>query len=183
MNWQIILENLINWILPQGIKILLILIAGLVIVKIGRVVIKKIIRQLVEKTYKIKDIKIDKEQEKKEATLSRVFISFFKGLVWIIVILTILPEIGINIGPLLVGLGVAGLALGMGARNLIQDYLSGFFIIFEDQYRVGEEVEIAGTKGRVLDINLRRTLVQNKEKVVYYISNGQVKTVSNFSRK
>lgn len=97
--------------------------------------------------------------------------------------MTILLEIGINIGPLLVGLGVVGLALGIGARSLIQDYLSGFFIIFEDQYRVGEEVEIAGIKGKVLDINLRRTLVQNKEKVVYYISNGQLKTVSNFSRK
>lgn len=132
MDWQIILENLINWFFAQGIKILLILMIGLVIFRIGKVIIEKAIRELIKKTYKIKGIKTDEKQAKKEVTLSGVLISFFKSLVLVIVILTILPELGINITSLLVGLGVAGLALGMGARSLIQDYLSGFFIIFED---------------------------------------------------
>jgi len=102
--------------------------------------------------------------------------------VWLIAILTILPEFGINIGPLLGGAGIVGLAIGMGSRSLIQDYLSGLFILFEDQYRVGEEIEIAGIKGRVKNLNLRRTVLENPKGTIFYIPNGQIRKVSNFSR-
>ena len=98
-------------------------------------------------------------------------------------ILTIFPEIGVNPTPLLAGAGLVGLAIGMGSRNLIQDYLAGLFILLEDQYRVGEEVEILGKKGKVIDLNLRRTIIRDTEGIIHSIPNGQIKVVSNFSRK
>lgn len=174
---------IITWLLGRGIKILLILIGAQLISRIGQRFIKKGVATLVEKSYKMKGIKDGKARERREATLAQVFISFFRFLVWIMAILTILPELGVNIGPLLAGIGVAGLALGMGTKNLIQDYIAGLFIIFEDQYRVGEEIEVAGKKGVVLDINLRRTVIKDAEGLIHFIPNGQIKVTSNFSRK
>ena len=95
----------------------------------------------------------------------------------------ILPEFGINPTPLLAGDGLVGLAIGLGSKNLVQDYLAGLFILLEDQYRIGEEVDIAGKKGTVVEVNLRRTIVRDADGTVHYIPNGQVKTTSNLSRK
>ncbi len=126
--------------------------------------------------------KNEKVSEEKIKTIFKVFNSTFKAIVWTIAILTVLPELGINIGPLLAGAGIAGLAIGMGARSLIQDYISGTFILFEDQYRVGEEVAIGGVKGVVQDINLRRTVIKDGEDALHIFSNGQINRVSNLSR-
>jgi len=71
----------------------------------------------------------------------------------------------------------------MGARSLIQDYISGLFILMEDQYRVGEDVIIGGTRGVVFSINLRRTVIKDKEGALHTFPNGQINKVSNFSRK
>ena len=95
----------------------------------------------------------------------------------------ILPELGINATPLLAGAGLVGLAIGMGAKNLIQDYLSGLFILLEDQYRAGEKVKIAGMEGEVKNFNLRRTVLQDETGNAYYIPNSQVTVVLNLSRK
>ena len=168
--------------MSHGIRVLFILIVVLAISEIGKIFIKKTIKALIRKSYKTKGVKDDRKQKRKQTTLINVFVSFFRALVWVMAILTILPEFGINIGPLLAGIGVAGLALGLGARSLIQDCLTGFLIIFEDHYRVGEEIEIVGIKGKVLDVNLRRTILQDQEENIHYISNSQVKKASNFSR-
>ncbi len=95
----------------------------------------------------------------------------------------ILPEFNINIAPLLAGLGVAGLALGMGVRDIIQDYIAGIFILMEDQYRVGEEVNIAGIRGKIIEFDLRKTVLKDNGNTAHYISNRQIKTSSNYSRK
>ncbi|PJA84423.1 MAG: small-conductance mechanosensitive channel [Candidatus Nealsonbacteria bacterium CG_4_9_14_3_um_filter_35_11] len=177
MLWQEEI-NIAQWGAPF-LKILVILVAALVIAKIGKGFITKIVKTFIQKGIK-KETKISKERM---ATLTGVFNSFFNWIVWIIAILTILPELGINIAPLLASIGVAGLALGIGARSLIQDYLSGICILLEDQYRIGEKIEIEGKIGEVKDLNLRRTLLLDpKEKKLYFIPNGIIKTVANFSR-
>ncbi len=88
-----------------------------------------------------------------------------------------------NPTPLLAGAGLIGLAIGMGSKNLVQDYLAGLFILLEDQYRVGEEVDISGKKGEVVDLTLRRTVIKDAEGIIHYIPNGQIKSSSNLSRK
>ena len=161
------------------LKAILILAAALVVVKFGNLFISKAIKTLVSKKAGIKS-KIPGERI---TTLTEVFNSFFTLLVWATALLTILSEFKINIAPILASLGIVGLALSMGAKNLIQDYLSGIVILLEDQYRIGEKVELAGKVGEVKEINLRRTILFNSEdKKTCYIPNGEVKTVVNLSR-
>ncbi len=176
------LSNLVDWFLAHGVKIVFILLAGLVVVKIVKVAIKKWLRGFIVKSLKLagQAKEIDEEREK---TITRVVVSVISLAIWVVVLLTILPELGINIGPLLAGLGVAGLALSFGARGLIQDYLSGLFILLEDHYQIGEEVEVAGVKGKVKDFNLRRTVIEDEEGHFHFIPNAQIKKASNFSRQ
>jgi len=176
MNYQNILQSLISWVIGPGIKVIVILFLALVISKAAKVFVSRAVRTLVEKS----NGQIQKERAK---TLSKVFSSTLKIVIWVIAILMLLPELGINPTPLLAGAGLIGLAIGMGSKSLVQDYLAGLFILLEDQYRVGEEVDISGKKGQVIDLNLRRTIIKDEEGIVHYIPNGQIKTASNLSRK
>ncbi len=172
-------HNLVPWFLTHGVRVIVILVLAYLVMRIGRIFIARLIRALVKRGEGPDAEKIEKAREK---TLTGVFYSTLRVAIWVIVVLTILPEFGINIGPLLAGVGVVGLALGMGARSIIQDHLVGLFIIIEDQYRVGEEVKIAGMQGRVMVLNLRRTILKDQEGVEHSIPNGKITIVSNFSR-
>ena len=167
----------------QSTKIILILIGAYLLTRIVRIFIVRLAKAYIEKSYKTKGGKNGQIREHRERTLASVFISTFNFIVWGTVILKIISELGFNIAPLLGGAGIAALAIGMGSRTLIQDYLSGLFLLLEDQYRVGEEVEIATIKGRVKNLNLRRTVLENPEGTIFFIPNGQINRVSNFSRK
>ena len=177
-----LVEVLLTWLLSHGIKIGVILIIAFTITRFVKVFISKFLKNLNNKALKFGKIE-SKLEEKRLKTLEKISFTFLKTIIWLIALVTILPELGIEITPLLAGLGVGGLALGFGARSLIQDYLSGLFILLEDQYRVGEEVEIAGTKGKVKDFNLRVTTIIDTENTLHYIPNSQIKKASNFSRK
>ncbi len=174
-------EALVSWFFSHGIKIAGILIVTLIIIRFVKFFISKFLRSLNNKALEIGKIGT-KLEEKRLETLEKVSFTLLKTIIWLFAIVTILPELGIEIAPLLAGIGVGGLALGFGARSLIQDYLSGLFILLEDQYRVGEKIEIAGTKGKVEDFNLRRTVIRDSENILHYIPNSQIKKASNFSR-
>ncbi len=169
------------WFLESGIKIAVILVAAWIITRIGKVFISRIVTSLVKES----DRAVGKTegQQRRINTLIKVFYSTKKFVIWTIAFLTILPEFNINIAPLLAGAGLAGLAIGMGARSLIQDYFSGIFILLEDQYRIGEKVNVGGKEGKVLDFNLRRTVIKDSKGNIHYIPNGQTAVVSNLSRK
>jgi len=175
MNWQIFFQ--------QSIKIIIILVGVYFISRLVRIFIIKLTKSYIKKGYGAKGVKNGKIQKFRERTLASVFISTFNFTLWAIALLKIISVLGLNIAPLLGGAGIAALAIGMGSRNLIQDYLSGLFILLEDQYRVGEEIEISGLKGKVKHMNLRRTVLENPEGTIFYVPNGQVTKVSNFSRK
>lgn len=174
-------QSLIPWMLSHGIRIVIILFLAWVLGRISKVFVSKLINALVQKSGGLMgNGQIHAERAK---TLARVFNSSLKIVIWVIAILTILPELGINAAPLLAGAGLIGLAIGMGSKSLVQDYLSGLFILLEDQYRVGEEVDLSGTKGEVIELTLRKTILKDSEEIVHYIPNGQIKKVSNFSRE
>lgn len=99
-----------------------------------------------------------------------------------IAILTILPLLGVDIAPLLASAGVLGVALGFGAQNLVKDYLSGIFMVLEDQFGVGDTVELSGVVGTVEEVTLRITRLRDLSGVVWYVRNGEVLTVGNRSQ-
>lgn len=181
MDYQNIIQSLTSWIFAHGIKVVIILFVAWLATRVSKIFISRLIKTLIEKSGKI--VKDDKTQELRGKTLSKVFISTLKIVIWVMAILTIFPEFGVNPTPLLAGAGLIGLAIGMGSKNLVQDYLAGLFILLEDQYRVGEEIEISGKKGKVIDLNLRRTIIKDSEGTIHYIPNGQIKSASNLSRK
>lgn len=100
-------------------------------------------------------------------------------VVWVVAGLMALGEIGVNVAPILAGAGVMGLAVGFGAQNLVRDVISGFFVILEDQVRVGDIVTLNGTTGQVEKITLRTIVLRDVQGVVHVFPNGTITTLAN----
>jgi moderate conductance mechanosensitive channel len=115
-------------------------------------------------------------------TLASVINSIASFVVWFVVLLTVLDRVGINLGPLLASAGIAGLAIGFGAQTLVKDFINGFFVLLEDQYNIGDAVRMAGVKGTVEDMTLRRTVLRDDDGTLHTIPNSQVQIVSNMTR-
>jgi len=180
MNIQNIIQSIIPWFFSSGLKIIGILIIALIVNKIGKFLIEKTIRELVKPDRQAADY--EEAEKKRENTLIKVFDSILKIAILVVIILTILPELGININGLLAGAGIIGLAVGLGARALIQDFLAGIFIILENVYRIGDSVCLDNTCGTVQDITLRKTVLRDLDGVEHHIANGTIKKASNRSK-
>lgn len=170
-----------QWILDHGIPIILTLFIAYLVYKI----LKIFIPQLVERSIQIrgKGRTAHDELAKRSRTLSDVFLSLLDIFIILVVLLTVLSELNINIAPLLASAGVAGVAISLGAQSLVKDFLSGFFILLEDQYNEGDVVTISGIRGKVESIGFRRTIIRDADGVVHSIPNGQVSISSNFTRE
>ncbi|MBK5228384.1 MAG: mechanosensitive ion channel family protein [Actinobacteria bacterium] len=116
-------------------------------------------------------------------TLTRVLSSAGIVVIWILVLFLIIEDLGFNLAPLLAGVGIIGLAVGFGAQNLVRDVVTGFFILFEDQYGVGDIIEINETAaGTVEELTLRITGLRALDGTLHYISNGNITHVANRSK-
>ena len=115
-------------------------------------------------------------------TVGRVFRYSATVVVVLVAGMLILGELGISIAPILATAGVAGVAIGFGAQSLIKDYLSGFFILLEDQIREGDVVEVAGKTGLVEAMTLRYVRLRDGDGFVHFVPNGEIKLVSNRTR-
>jgi moderate conductance mechanosensitive channel len=122
------------------------------------------------------------EMDKRAATLIAVMTKLASFSIWMIALVMSLTELTFHIEPLLAGLGVAGLALGLGAQTLIKDWLGGLFLLLEDQLRIGDSVTINGISGSVEEINLRTVLLRGENGAVHIIPNGSIAALSNFTR-
>ncbi len=111
-------------------------------------------------------------------TLIGIFSGTSKFVVSVLAVLLILPEFGVNIAALLAGIGVLGLAVSLAAQGIVTDFLSGIFIIIEDQYMIGDKIRVTGVEGTVREMSLRRTLIEDDSGVMHAIPNGQIKNVA-----
>ena len=121
-------------------------------------------------------------REQQTRTLAGILYGAGSKVIWGVAALTAMHELGINIAPAAVLAGLASLGIGFGAQNLIRDVISGFFIVFEDQYVVGDTIQVGDTLGRVEQLTLRRTIVRDPRGALVTLSNGDIRTVSNLSR-
>ncbi len=154
-------------------KILLILVLAFLIAKVGKLLIRKFFE-------KQKDFKF-KMNAKKLDTMSTLIASVFKYVVYIWAVLMILSDI-LNLKSVLAAAGVGGIAIGLGAQSLIKDTLSGFFILLEDQFAVGDLITIDNMTGTVQHMELRVTRLKNFSGDIYIIPNGEIKRVINHTR-
>lgn len=120
--------------------------------------------------------------QKRKRTIARLIRSFTKYTIKLTAILIILSIWGINVAPALAGLGIMGLVIGLGAQRFINDLISGFFIIFENHFDVGDKIEVKGFKGEVIDIGLKTTKLKNWKGEVMTLNNGELTTFINFSK-
>jgi small-conductance mechanosensitive channel len=124
---------------------------------------------------------LDREEAKRIETLGRVIRYALTVLILLVAGMLVLNELGISIAPILGAAGVVGIAVGFGAQSLIKDYFNGFFLLVENQIRVGDVVDIAGVGGLVEEITLRRVKLRGYDGAVHYVANGQITTVTNRS--
>ena len=125
----------------------------------------------------------DLELDKRAATLGGIFRKTVVVSIWVVVLMMALEEAGFNVGPLLAGAGVAGLAVGFGAQNLVRDVISGLFMLLENQVRVNDVAIINGTGGLVEQINLRTTVLRSLDGTVHIFPNGTINTLSNMTQE
>jgi small-conductance mechanosensitive channel len=116
-------------------------------------------------------------------TLGAVLRSVASFVIWMIAFITILGELGISIGPLIAGAGLAGVAVGFGAQSLVKDFLAGIFILVEDQYGVGDIVDVGDATGTVEAVSLRTTRLRDVNGTVWHVPNGQILRVANKSQQ
>jgi len=163
----------------HGLRIIVVLVAVYVGLRLFRRALDPPVRAAVARQM---EGQAEVEIKKRADTLTHVAYrtAWVVGLV--IAVLTVLPEVGINIGPLLAGAGIIGLAIGLGAQSLVRDAINGLFILVENQYGKGDVVTIAGIGGLVEDVNLRRTVLRDLNGTVHSIPNGQVALSSNLTR-
>ena len=166
------------WMVSHGLRILLILIAAYILNQIASRFIEKAVRIAIRP-----DLSSDAGSEKKrEDTLIRIFTWTIRIILIIVALMMILDEAGIPIGPMLAGAGIIGLAVGFGGQYLIRDIITGFFMILENQYRIGDSVRFDTTSGIVEDISLRITTLRDLDGTVHHVPHGEIKRVSNLSK-
>lgn len=145
---------------------------------IGKSFGAKIIATVVSKVDGKDDSK-DSVMEKRAKTLGSLTNNALGVTLWGIAMVTVLSKWGIDIAPLLLGAGVVGLAIGFGTQSVVRDLVTGFLILFENQYNVGDKVKVAGLEGEVLQISLRTTVIrENESRNVHVIPNSQISTIT-----
>ena len=121
------------------------------------------------------------EESRRIETLGRVFGHALSLIVFAVGVMLVLNNLGVSIAPILGAAGVVGIAVGFGAQSLVKDFFTGFFMLIENQIRVGDAVEIAGKTGIVESMTLRRVKLRSYDGSVHYVSNGLITTVTNMS--
>ena len=163
-----------------AVRIVLIVAAAYALIRIARAALDRLESLLVRAS-------ATKETDpgsaaKRITTLISVLWTISAGLIWFIAALVSLGQIGIDLGPILAGAGIVGLAVGFGAQHLVRDLVSGFFLILENQIRVGDAAVINGTGGLVESISFRTVVLRDQAGVVHIFPNGSIRTLSNMSK-
>jgi moderate conductance mechanosensitive channel len=174
-------ELWIPW-LESAVRVLMIVVGAWLITRIANNLLRRL-RVYATAVVSRRGDGFDPELEKRTATIVAVFRLAIGSMVWAMALVMVLVELGFKIEPLLASLGVAGLALGLGAQTLIKDWLGGLFLLLEDQIRIGDSATINGFSGTVTEINLRTTLLRAENGAMHIISNGSITVLSNFTRE
>jgi len=175
MDLAAILKAIGGWFVSTGLRIVLIAIITLIVIKGVKVLANRL-------QVAFSRQKVDEESKKRASTLSSVIRHLLTVVILVVALMTILGQLGVEIGPILAAAGIVGLAVGFGAQNLVKDVINGFFILLEDQIRVGDVVQIAGKGGLVEKVNLKMTILRDFSANVHYIPNGNIDVVTNMTK-
>lgn len=173
----------IDWpaLVATTLRIALILVLVRVIVTLLGTALRRFEQRLVARDQAVGEVVT--EASKRAETLVRLLRQGAMVLLWLVTALVVLRELGIEIAPILAGAGIAGVAVGFGAQSLVRDVISGFFMILENQVRVGDVAIVNGTGGLVEQVNFRTIVLRDLAGVVHIFPNGAINTLSNVTQE
>ena len=190
------LASVVGWAVDRPLKIIIVFIAAFIVSRVMKRAVKHFGEKLtddkknraIEQLKKVKagKILVDEQQEERNKarteTLTSVLSSGANLVIWTVAVLMILGEVGINLGPLIAGAGIVGVAVGFGAQSIVKDFLSGMFMLVEDQYGVGDSIDVGLVSGTVERVTLRTTILRDGDGSIWYIPNGEIARVGNRSQ-
>ena len=171
-DWR---DDAMNFLRHDAPKIVFVLVAAYILIRILRGIARKAADLHIRKLppgLRVQQIR----------TLTSVITSVGVFVILFVALLEVLSLLGLNLGPMLASAGIAGLAIGFGAQTLVHDFINGFFILFENQYDLGDMVRIAGVKGTVEKMSLRQTVLRDEDGTVHIVPNSAIQIVSNTTR-
>ena len=170
-----------RWLLGKTLTVSIIVIVAFLAIRFVSRLTSPIIEQYL--AHRVHEDKESEEVQRRTRTLKSVISNTLSTIIFAMAFFMVLSELGVNITPILAGAGVAGIAIGFGAQNIIKDIFAGVFIMLEDQFRVGDVAELAGVVGVIEDINLRRTTLRDFHMNQHVIPNGEIGIASNFTKE
>ena len=166
-----------EFLLVRPLKILLILVVAMVLSRLGA----RTIRRFLHAARLRAPLRGEARAEQRLMTIGDVLGGLWRALVGTVAVFMILDQLGMNLAPLIAGAGIAGIAVGFGAQSMVKDFLAGLFILIEDQYGVGDVVNVGDATGTIEDISLRVTRLRAVDGTVWFVPNGEIKKVGNTS--
>ncbi|EOD68767.1 mechanosensitive ion channel family protein [Amycolatopsis vancoresmycina] len=184
-----------NWLITKPVKILMILVIAFVVRLLVRRLINRVttlpktggklpsmLRPLRERAPEVLGSAVIERRRQRAMTIGSVLKSMATFLIYGLAFILVLGELGLDLGPIIASAGIIGVAIGFGAQNLVKDFLSGIFMMVEDQYGVGDVVDVGEASGTVESVGLRITTLRDVKGTVWYVRNGEVLRVGNSSQ-
>ena len=173
-------DRIADWLVDHGVRIAVILAIVAIILLILRHAVPRAVDAMVRRRALGRS---PDETAKRVKTLTTVFVWTVEITLLFVALFMVLPELGVNIAPILAGVGVVGIAIGLGAQTLVRDTINGLFILIENQYGIGDVITVAGISGRVEEVNLRRTVLRDLDGTVHSVPNSEIRVASNHTRE
>src|SRR5919197_1666621 len=174
-------DGVLEWLRTSGVRIALVVFLAVVLSRLGSLAVRRLRGRMEGDPSATAELTLQRT-----TTLVQTVAAAIRAVVWTIAVLLVLGQVGLDIGPLIAGAGVIGVALGFGAQSLVKDFLSGFFILLENQFAVGDQVDLSTVggpvSGRIELMTLRATWVRSREGTIHAVPNGNVTLVANRSR-
>ena len=176
------MRNFLDWMAGTPLRVLTILVAATLIQSFGSRAITRAMSKLASVDLVPGPRNIVARQKERASTIGGVLTASLKATTWIVATAMALGEFGFDLGPLIASAGIVGVALGLGAQTLVRDILSGIFMLIEDQYGVGDTVDVLDIEGVVEKVGLRVTTVRDGQGTLWYLRNGEILKVGNQSQ-
>lgn len=195
---RITLDLVQEWLLGDGLRIVAVIVLALISQWALKRAISRIVTTVTERNRRKDEARPQRStgarvleetigfgaerQTQRVSTLGSLLNSIVTFVVGLVAVLTVMAILGLPLGPVLASAGVGGVALGFGAQSLVRDFLSGVFMILEDQYGVGDVIDVGPVTGTVEEVGLRVTRMRDSDGVVWYVRNGEIVRVANRSQ-
>ena len=174
-------QEVLDWFSGAPLRVLIVFLVAIISHSLGKRAINRAVAKLASADMKLGPGQVARQAERAR-TIGTVLTSTFSAFVWLVAFGMILGEFGFDLGPVIASAGIVGVAIGLGAQTLVKDILSGIFMLVEDQYGVGDRVDVLDVKGTVEKVGLRITTVRDSNGTLWYLRNGEILKIGNLSQ-